>query len=163
MTPLLSSFEFMTADPFLSLPIHYAILSGSGTVTILEAYRGLIAADFRPVQNVEFHWYAAEVWSGFPTHLRLSPAVVLALQSGSLLCIVFTSAGGWASGISSCSLCIREGWRERPCSDTGLPIFSCARVTVRFLTASTQFDMTAWVANGSEEVIGIYRKFVDDE
>ena len=34
---------------------------GSGSVTILEAYRALIAADFRPVRTVEFHWYSAEV------------------------------------------------------------------------------------------------------
>ena len=34
---------------------------GSGSVTILEAYRALIAADFHPVQDVEFHWYSAEV------------------------------------------------------------------------------------------------------
>ncbi|KAI0257885.1 hypothetical protein BC834DRAFT_838386, partial [Gloeopeniophorella convolvens] len=34
--------------------------NGSGTVTILEAYRALIARNFRPVENVEFHWYAAE-------------------------------------------------------------------------------------------------------
>lgn len=34
---------------------------GSGTVTILEAYRALIAADFHPVRAVEFHWYSAEV------------------------------------------------------------------------------------------------------
>ncbi|KXN86341.1 Leucine aminopeptidase 1 [Leucoagaricus sp. SymC.cos] len=33
---------------------------GSGTVTILEAYRALIAADFRPVRTLEFHWYSAE-------------------------------------------------------------------------------------------------------
>ncbi|KAF9452038.1 peptidase [Macrolepiota fuliginosa MF-IS2] len=33
---------------------------GSGTVTILEAYRALIAADFRPTRTVEFHWYSAE-------------------------------------------------------------------------------------------------------
>lgn len=35
---------------------------GSGSVTILEAYRGLIAADFHPVRPVEFHWYSAEVF-----------------------------------------------------------------------------------------------------
>ena len=34
---------------------------GSGTVTILEAYRALITSDFRPVEHVEFHWYSAEV------------------------------------------------------------------------------------------------------
>lgn len=36
---------------------------GSGSVTILEAYRALITSDFRPVQPVEFHWYSAEVGS----------------------------------------------------------------------------------------------------
>lgn len=30
---------------------------GSGTVTILEAYRALIAAGFSPEHTVEFHWY----------------------------------------------------------------------------------------------------------
>jgi bacterial leucyl aminopeptidase len=34
---------------------------GSGTVTILEAYRALITSDFRPVEHIEFHWYSAEV------------------------------------------------------------------------------------------------------
>jgi hypothetical protein len=34
---------------------------GSGSMTILEAYRALIASDFRPIQDVEFHWYSAEV------------------------------------------------------------------------------------------------------
>jgi bacterial leucyl aminopeptidase len=36
---------------------------GSGSVTILEAYRALILSDFRPVRPVEFHWYSAEVGS----------------------------------------------------------------------------------------------------
>jgi acetylornithine deacetylase/succinyl-diaminopimelate desuccinylase-like protein len=36
---------------------------GSGSVTILEAYRALITSDFRPVKPVEFHWYSAEVGS----------------------------------------------------------------------------------------------------
>ncbi|KAJ2916509.1 hypothetical protein MD484_g3917, partial [Candolleomyces efflorescens] len=44
--------------PFLPAP--GADDDGSGTVTILEAYRGLIAADFHPVRAVEFHWYSAE-------------------------------------------------------------------------------------------------------
>ena len=34
---------------------------GSGTVTILEAYRALLASDFKPNRAVEFHWYSAEV------------------------------------------------------------------------------------------------------
>jgi hypothetical protein len=34
---------------------------GSGSTTILESYRALLAADFRPVRNVEFQWYSAEV------------------------------------------------------------------------------------------------------
>ncbi|KAJ8086417.1 hypothetical protein PM082_005240 [Marasmius tenuissimus] len=33
---------------------------GSGTVTILESYRALLAADFHPERTVEFHWYSAE-------------------------------------------------------------------------------------------------------
>ncbi|KAF8592510.1 Zn-dependent exopeptidase [Ramaria rubella] len=33
---------------------------GSGSVTILEAYRALISAGFRPNKTVEFHWYSAE-------------------------------------------------------------------------------------------------------
>jgi len=33
---------------------------GSGTVTILEAYRALLTNDFRPIRDVEFHWYSAE-------------------------------------------------------------------------------------------------------
>ncbi|TFK29308.1 peptidase [Coprinopsis marcescibilis] len=44
--------------PFLPAP--GADDDGSGTVTILEAYRALIAADFHPVRTVEFHWYSAE-------------------------------------------------------------------------------------------------------
>uniref|UniRef100_A0A8H8CL36 Peptide hydrolase n=1 Tax=Psilocybe cubensis TaxID=181762 RepID=A0A8H8CL36_PSICU len=44
--------------PFLPAP--GADDDGSGTVTILESYRALIAADFRPTRTIEFHWYSAE-------------------------------------------------------------------------------------------------------
>jgi len=44
--------------PFLPAP--GADDDGSGSVTILESYRALIAADFHPVRAVEFHWYSAE-------------------------------------------------------------------------------------------------------
>ncbi|KAG6837934.1 hypothetical protein H0H93_008328 [Arthromyces matolae] len=44
--------------PFLPAP--GADDDGSGSVTILEAYRALIAADFRPERTVQFHWYSAE-------------------------------------------------------------------------------------------------------
>ncbi|RDB22640.1 Leucine aminopeptidase 1 [Hypsizygus marmoreus] len=44
--------------PFLPAP--GADDDGSGSVTILESYRALIAADFHPERNVEFHWYSAE-------------------------------------------------------------------------------------------------------
>ncbi|KAG9219152.1 hypothetical protein CCMSSC00406_0001562 [Pleurotus cornucopiae] len=44
--------------PFLPAP--GADDDGSGSVTILEAYRALIAADFHPTRSVEFHWYSAE-------------------------------------------------------------------------------------------------------
>jgi len=44
--------------PFLPAP--GADDDGSGTVTILESYRALIAAGFHPERTVEFHWYSAE-------------------------------------------------------------------------------------------------------
>ncbi|TFL03554.1 peptidase [Pterulicium gracile] len=44
--------------PFLPAP--GADDDGSGTVTVLEAYRALLASDFRPERTVEFHWYSAE-------------------------------------------------------------------------------------------------------
>lgn len=44
--------------PFLPAP--GADDDGSGTVTILEAYRALIASGFAPKRTVEFHWYSAE-------------------------------------------------------------------------------------------------------
>ncbi|KAF8897351.1 peptidase [Infundibulicybe gibba] len=44
--------------PFLPAP--GADDDGSGSVTILESYRALIAADFHPVRTIEFHWYSAE-------------------------------------------------------------------------------------------------------
>jgi len=44
--------------PFMPAP--GADDDGSGSVTILESYRALLAADFRPVRNVEFQWYSAE-------------------------------------------------------------------------------------------------------
>ena len=34
--------------------------AGSGTVTLLEAFRILSAAGFRPRHPLEFHWYALE-------------------------------------------------------------------------------------------------------
>nr|GAT53964.1 peptidase [Mycena chlorophos] len=42
------------------LPAPGADDDGSGSVTILESYRGLLAADFHPERAVEFHWYSAE-------------------------------------------------------------------------------------------------------
>jgi len=44
--------------PFLPAP--GADDDGSGTVTILESYRALIASDFHPAEDVWFHWYSAE-------------------------------------------------------------------------------------------------------
>ncbi|KAJ7183111.1 peptidase [Mycena filopes] len=45
-------------SPFLSAP--GAGDDGSGTVTILEAYRGLLVAGYIPVSPLEFHFYAGE-------------------------------------------------------------------------------------------------------
>ncbi|RDX45615.1 peptidase [Lentinus brumalis] len=45
-------------SPFLPAP--GADDDGSGSMSILEAYRALIAAGWQPERAVEFHWYAAE-------------------------------------------------------------------------------------------------------
>lgn len=45
---------------FPLLPAPGADDDGSGTVTILEAFRALVQAGFKPEVPVEFHWYAAE-------------------------------------------------------------------------------------------------------
>ncbi|KIJ63872.1 hypothetical protein HYDPIDRAFT_112847 [Hydnomerulius pinastri MD-312] len=45
---------------FPLLPAPGADDDGSGTVTILEAFRALVEAGFRPERPVEFHWYAGE-------------------------------------------------------------------------------------------------------
>ncbi|KAH8834092.1 peptidase [Flagelloscypha sp. PMI_526] len=82
---------------------------GSGTVTILEAYRSLISSDFRPLKTVEFHWYAGE--------------------EGGLL--------------GSQAVAMDYEFRDVN------------------IIAMSQFDMTAWVKKGTEEVIGIITTYVD--
>lgn len=64
------SFLLLVSVSFLSLTIlitdfypEGADDDGSGTVTILEAYRALLESDFKPNRTVEFHWYSAEVCS----------------------------------------------------------------------------------------------------
>lgn len=42
------------------LPAPGADDNGSGTVTIFETFRTLVANGFRPERSVEFHWYSAE-------------------------------------------------------------------------------------------------------
>lgn len=76
---------------------------GSGTVSILEAYRALIKSDFRPVENVEFHYYAAE------------EAGLLGSQA------------------------VANDYKAR-----GVNVI-----------AMHQFDMTAWVKEGTREEVGI--------
>ncbi|THH17620.1 hypothetical protein EW146_g3223 [Bondarzewia mesenterica] len=93
--------------PFLPAP--GADDDGSGTVTILESYRALIASEFRPVQHVEFHWYSAE--------------------EGGLL-------GSQA---------VAKDYEAR---------------LVNAL-AMSQFDMTAWVRQGTQEEVGIITDYVD--
>jgi len=83
---------------------------GSGTVAILEAYRALIIADFRPLRTVEFHWYSAE--------------------EGGLL-------GSRAVALD---------YRKRSVN----------------VLAMSQFDMTAWVKEGTREEVGVITDFTDD-
>ncbi|KAL7411093.1 hypothetical protein BDY24DRAFT_147465 [Mrakia frigida] len=93
--------------PFLAAP--GADDDGSGTVSILEAYRALLEAEYLPETPVEFHWYSAEEGG-----LLGSQAVAQA----------YADAG-------------------------------------KLVKAQQQFDMTAWVKAGSEEVVGIITDFVD--
>ena len=66
MWPILAA-PGKSSEPSQNFRVHCSICflgaddDGSGTVTILEAYRALIASDFRPIRTVEFHWYSAEV------------------------------------------------------------------------------------------------------
>ncbi|TCD71301.1 Leucine aminopeptidase 1 [Steccherinum ochraceum] len=93
--------------PFLPAP--GADDDGSGSVTILESYRALIAANFRPVRPVEFHWYSAE--------------------EGGLLG----------------SAAIAQAYEARSAN----------------VYAMSQFDMTAWVKQGTREEVGVITDFVD--
>jgi len=95
--------------PFLPAP--GADDDGSGSVTILEAYRALIAADFRPERTIEFHWYSAE--------------------EGGLL-------GSQA---------IAKDYEDRSVN----------------VLAMSQFDMTAWVKNGTREEVGIIIDYTDKD
>ncbi|KAF7313643.1 Peptide hydrolase [Mycena chlorophos] len=56
----ISSDNFPFSNMLFFLPAPGADDDGSGSVTILESYRGLLAADFHPERAVEFHWYSAE-------------------------------------------------------------------------------------------------------
>ncbi len=69
---------------------------GSGSMSILEAYRALIAAGWQPERAVEFHWYAAEV--RFP----------LPCFDAYLYRYVFAITGRGAPRISSCRAFVRE-------------------------------------------------------
>jgi leucyl aminopeptidase len=95
--------------PFLPAP--GADDDGSGTVSILEAYRALITSDFRPVEHIEFHWYSAE--------------------EGGLLGSQAVAKDYEARGVN--------------------------------VIAMSQFDMTAWVKEGTREEVGIITDFVDPE
>lgn len=66
---------------------------GSGTVTILEAYRALLASEFRPVRNVEFHWYSAEVRRPSSYH--------------KVLLYLTRFVGGWFTRFPSCGALLR--------------------------------------------------------
>ncbi len=48
----------MSAYPTDSISNTDLDAQGSGTVTILETYRALLASGFKPKNDVEFHWYA---------------------------------------------------------------------------------------------------------
>jgi leucyl aminopeptidase len=53
---------------------------GSGTVTILEAYRALLVAGYVPISPLEFHFYAGEEVS--LCQLARTTRIFMLLQSG---------------------------------------------------------------------------------
>lgn len=63
--------------PFLGAP--GADDDGSGTVTILEAYRALLASDFKPSRPLEFHWSVIQICRDcavvLPSFIRYSAEV----------------------------------------------------------------------------------------
>jgi len=96
-------------NPFLPAP--GADDDGSGTVTILEAYRALLQSKYIPTAPLEFHFYSAEEAGGLG-----SQDIVAAYEA--------------------------EG---------------------KVIKGMQQYDMTAWVASGSKEVINIITSGVDAE
>jgi leucyl aminopeptidase len=82
---------------------------GSGTVTLLEAFRVLASVGYAPAKTVEFHWYAAE-------------------EDG-------------AMGSRSVANAYKKQNKK--------------------IAAMAQYDMTAWVKNGTDEAIGIVSSAVD--
>jgi len=94
--------------PFLPAP--GADDDGSGTVTILESYRSILAAGFIPERPLEFHWYSAE--------------------EGGLL------------GSSAVAQAYAQDGAE--------------------VYAMSQFDMTAWVKDGTQQEVGVIVDYVDD-
>lgn len=59
-TTIIVSAHQDSTNTFPFLPAPGADDDGSGSVTILEAFRGLVAEGFKPEHDVEFHWYSAE-------------------------------------------------------------------------------------------------------
>ncbi|KAJ6447951.1 Zn-dependent exopeptidase [Mycena vulgaris] len=96
-------------NPFLPAP--GADDDGSGTVTLLEAYRALLRAKYIPKSPLEFHFYSAEEGGGLG-----SQAIVASYEA--------------------------EG---------------------KIIKGMQQYDMTAWVASGSDEVVNIITTGVDAE
>ncbi|KAF9234736.1 Zn-dependent exopeptidase [Melanogaster broomeanus] len=70
---------------FPILPAPGADDDGSGTVTILEAFRALVEAGFRPELPVEFHWYAAEEAGLLGSQEVVEEYVKLQKQVGAML------------------------------------------------------------------------------
>ncbi|KAF8326535.1 uncharacterized protein EI90DRAFT_3228136 [Cantharellus anzutake] len=93
--------------PFLPAP--GADDDGSGTVTILETYRVLLAANFTPIHDVEWHFYSAE-------------------------------EGGLLGSQAVVNDYVSQGAKVK---------------------SQLQFDMTAWVKQGTKEVVGVITDFVN--
>jgi bacterial leucyl aminopeptidase len=120
---------------------------GSGTVSILEAYRALITSDFRPVEHIEFHWYSAEVGSSMcsTTVLNFNACP----KEGGLLGSQAVAKDYEARGVNVIAMSqVSRSYAS------GLSIYQSFKL---------QFDMTAWVKEGTREEVGIITDFVDPE
>ena len=124
---------------FPLLPALDADDGGSGTVTILEAFRALVQAGFRPEVPVEFHWYAAEEGTSRQPRYRLG---------------IYESTQGHRGHGSVCEYALDTlGWIHellRP-QDMTAYVDKDTTPTMTFITDNVDMLLTNWAMNLATE------------